>query len=203
MPDRRTGKTNICYSARTTVNGAFDVALLTSEVIASALSQQPISIGAGPGKTAAQFVFTSAITEADLIVLDQIVAAHTGAGVVLAIAKEGKLYAIKKKTSLLVGGGSFEYPPASGKLFGMSEISQLNITGAFNSRNEGSFAYPVVFYTKDDLDSVSLADAAAVEAFHVAAVTAIRIIRDGGATLKAQLIAATTVAEVNAIVDNR
>jgi len=205
VPDQRIGTTRIGYGDVQAANGAFDSASLMNEVAASALSQQPTIgvVNQTPAFGVAQFVFAAGISEADLIVLDQIIAAHAGAAVPFAKAKTQKLADIKFKTAALIAAGSFEYPPASGKLFGMSEISQLNITGAFNSRNEGSFAYPVVFFVKSDLDSVSLADAAAVEAFHAAAVTAIRAIRDGGAALKAQLIAAGTIEAVSAIVDNR
>jgi hypothetical protein len=175
-----------------------------NEVAASALSQQPTIGVVGQTQSAvAQFVFAVGISEADLVVLDQIIAAHAGAGVPFVKAQTQKLADIRQKTVALIAAGGFEYPPASGKLFGLSEVSQLNITGAFNSRNAPSFAYPVVFFVKNDLDSVSLEDAAAVEEFHAAAVTAIRAIRDGGAALKAQVAAATTVESVNAIVDNR
>jgi len=182
--------------------GVVDVPSLVTELADASLSSQPTRVVGAPLPTVL-LLFASPVSEADKSKVDSVVAAHQAGTTALQIAKKEKLVTIKRKTASLVTAGAFEYPAASGKLFGMSEVSQLNITGVFNNRTAPGFAYPVVFFTKSDLDSVSLADAAAVEEFHAAAVAAIRAIRDGGAALKAQVVAATTVEAVRAIVDNR
>jgi hypothetical protein len=192
----------LSYKYSTTALGVVDTQLLTSELAASALSVQPLGVQGRPLPSLV-VTFPSPVSPADKVIVDTVVAAHQAGTTAVLLAKEAKLLAINRKTANLIGAGSFEYPANSGKLFGMSEISQLNITGAFNSRLAVGFTYPVVFYTKNDLDSVSLADASAIEEFHAAAVAAIRTIREGGAALKAQVIAAATVEDVNAIQDNR
>lgn len=191
----------IKYALSVTACGVASVPLLKAEIIAAGLpvplAVVPMPFGPAPTVTVK---FTDDLSEAQRTTLAAVVAAHTAGLVPLTVAKEKKLVEIKAKTAALVAAGSFAY---EGKPFGMSEVSQLNITGAFNSRVAPGFAYPVVFFTKNDLDSVSLADATAVEDFHAAAVAAIRTIRDGGAALKTLVGAAATVAEVNAITDNR
>jgi hypothetical protein len=189
------------YPFSATANGEVDYSALAKELAEAGLSQRP-SLVRGL-RSGLRIGFAGPVSQGDRSLLNAVVATHNQPSKVLVALKEGKLRAIKSKTSELIAAGGFEYPSASGKLFGLSEVSQLNITGAFNSRNAPSFAYPVVFFVKNDLDSVSLEDAAAVEEFHAAAVTAIRAIRDGGAALKAQVVAATTLDSINAIVDNR
>jgi hypothetical protein len=193
---------HLSYPFSATPLGVADTVILKQELDAAGIVQKPNKILGYPLPTLV-LVFPEDVSPSDKAIADTVVASHQGGTTALLLAKEAKLKQVKSKTASLVAAGSFEYPAASGKLFGMSEVSQLNITGAFNSRVAPGFAYPVVFFTKNDLDSVSLADATAVEDFHAAAVAAIRTIRDGGAALKTLVGAAATVAEVNAITDNR
>jgi hypothetical protein len=58
--------------------------------------------------------------------------------------------------------------------------------------------YPLLWPTKDNLDSVSLADQAAFEAFYAAAFAKVRGERDTGAAVKAAILAATTTAQITA-----
>jgi hypothetical protein len=188
------------YQLSQTTNGSLKDGKLRQELRAAGLSPGSISMSKDG--------FSVSFGDRDLddvgkAAMDSAVAKHQGDGDPLAVSKQKKLSLVNRKTSILVSAGSFEYPPASGKKFGLSQVSQLNITGAFNSRNDAGFAYPVTFFTKDDRDSVSLADASEVEAFHAAAVAAIRAIREGGAALKTSVNAAKAVAEVDAIVDKR
>lgn len=114
--------------------------------------------------------------------------------------QEQKRSIIDQRTRVLIDAG-FEYPAASGQFFSLSPEAQAALASLHTRRL--SLSYPVRFNTVDDAAAVSLPDAVALDAFHAASVAAIRSARDGGTTLKDQVRAATTVAEVDAVQDNR
>lgn len=123
-----------------------------------------------------------------------------GAG--LGALRTTRYVAIDARTAALISAG-FEYPAASGTIFSLSLESQHNVHGAYTSRNLPAFAYPVKWLSKDDATTTSLADAAAVEAFFLAALATIRGYKDAGSDLKEQVRAAATRAAVDAVVDAR
>jgi hypothetical protein len=203
MSDRRTGRTSIGYSAKHTVNGAIDQSLLNDEVVASSLIQKPTTVAVSVMMNSVQFEFDTDISESDLVILDQIVAAHQGGTAPLRMTKQKKVYSIDLKTSSLLLFGDFEYPVSSGLRFSMTSLSQFNTLVMYTRRNDNDFVYPVIRSTKDNSSSISLPDVNAVEAFYSSSETAVRSILDSGNVLKAQVNAATTVEQVNDIVDNR
>jgi len=103
-------------------------------------------------------------------------------------------------TPKVIAAATFVY---GGKQFSITPTAQFNTHVMWTRRNEVGFAYPVVRSTKDSLSSVSLPDAAAVEAFYTASENAVRAFLDEGNALKAQVNALATVAEVAAFVDPR
>lgn len=203
MSDRRIGKTSIGYNSKRTMNGAIDDSLLNDEINASLLVQKPTVIAVSVMMNSVQFEFDVGISESDLMILDQIVAAHQGGTAPLRMAKQKKVYSIDLKTSSLLSSGDFEYPVSSGLRFSMTSVAQFNTLVMYTRRNDNDFVYPVVRSTKNSASSISLPDAASVEAFYSASETAVRGILDSGNVLKIQVNAATTVEQVNAIVDNR
>ena len=118
----------------------------------------------------------------------------------LETAKAFACRAVDKITTQAIAAGSFVY---DGKQFSLSTTGQFNTLVMYTRRNEVGFAYPVVRATKDNTSSVSLPDAAAVEAFYTASENAVRAFLDEGNALKAQVNALATVAEVAAFVDPR
>jgi hypothetical protein len=120
----------------------------------------------------------------------------------LASAKGEKIKGIDEHTGALISKG-FEFPPASGIMFSLSNSAQRTLLAADAQRNDPSFTYPVVWNSKDDLSDISLADTAALHNFVLTAVGTTRYWLDSGTGLKSQVRAATTVAQVEAIVDNR
>jgi hypothetical protein len=109
---------------------------------------------------------------------------------------------IDARTVELVESG-FEFPAESGNIFSLSERSQIKITNAYLMRNRPEMVYPVYWNSKDNTISIELADAEALESYYLAATGACRYYLDSGTALKNQIRAATTVAEVDAVVDNR
>lgn len=113
-----------------------------------------------------------------------------------------RMLEIDARTDQLFAQG-FEYPADSGKVFSLSVQSQMKITSAFLLREQPAFVYPVRWNTRDNSDAHEMADAAALAAFYMAAVGTARAHLDSGTALKDAIRAATTTAEVNAVVDDR
>lgn len=116
--------------------------------------------------------------------------------------KTQRMNEIDARTDQLFEQG-FQYPPDSGKVFSLSVRSQLKITNAWLARDEPGFTYPVRWNTRDNTDAHEMADATALNAFYMTAIGTARAYCDSGTALKDQIRAATTSAEVNAVVDNR
>lgn len=117
----------------------------------------------------------------------------------LAGAKGGRIEAIDKRTEELIKEG-FDF---GGKIFSLSLESQANIHGIYTARALPEVTYPIRWLTKDDLNYVDLEDADHVSDFFLAALGTIRARKDSGSALKEQVLAATTLAEVEAITDTR
>ncbi len=118
---------------------------------------------------------------------------------ILDSVKASKLLAIDTRTDALIAGG-FVY---SSKTFSLSLPAQVKMNGSHMVRDDPAFAYPVIWNTMDDNDTISLADSATLDAFYLTALGTVRGHLDSGTALKDQVRAAVTVAVVNAIVDNR
>jgi len=101
-----------------------------------------------------------------------------------------------KQTQALLCNG-FAY---GGKTLSMCITSQVKADGYARLSAED---YPIELPTCDDSEIVSLADAAALDAYRDAQVAALKAVIDGGDTLKAALRSATTKAEIDAVVDTR
>ncbi len=120
----------------------------------------------------------------------------------LTTVQQEKMAEIDVHTTELILGG-FEYPASSGGYFSLSMEAQSNLEGLHQVRDDTSIAYPVEWNHIDNADKLSLADSDAVSAFYLTALGVVRGHRDSGTSLKDQVRAATTVAAVEAISDNR
>jgi hypothetical protein len=87
------------------------------------------------------------------------------------------------------------------KNFSLSQAAQTTWLGMYLSRT--SHPYPIEVNTIDDSDTELLEDDSDVEEFYAASVAAVRFALNSGTALKKQLNAATTEAEVSAVVDDR
>jgi hypothetical protein len=107
------------------------------------------------------------------------------------------------RTRDLIAQG-FEYPAASGQMFSLSPEAQIKWTAMYVAR--ALLTYPVLVVTADEQTTVSLADAAAIEALYTQMVEAVRGHIDGGRALKNTLRDASLADEyaiIAASVDNR
>lgn len=117
----------------------------------------------------------------------------------LSLEKERRFELIDARTRLLIDAGFvFE-----GKTFSLSQQAQTTYTGLYAVRAEPVLVYPVQVNTRDDEATHELADADAVRAFYLTAVGTYRGRLDAGTVLKDQIRAATTRAELDAVVDER
>jgi len=109
---------------------------------------------------------------------------------------------INARTDELLQDG-FEYPPSSGKFFPLDVQTQIRAFGCDYCRNMPEFSYPVVWNTANDYYRVELSTPEQVRAFFLTGMATLRAKIDSGTTLKDQIRAATTAAEVLAIDDPR
>lgn len=110
--------------------------------------------------------------------------------------KRLKYEAIDEKTVSLIRQG-FDY---TSKKFSMSEVAQINWLGM--KQNKTLFIYPLQVTTKNN-DVITLASEAEVESFVQSALMFKLTILKGGSDLKKLVHDATTVEQVDAVVDNR
>jgi len=185
---------------RTLVSGFWDTNVgVLSQEIKTALPGKPFTLRANDTALVADFVDT--LTGAEVTTLDDTVAAHQLVAA-LADAKAEKIRSIDANTGRLIALG-FEFPASSGTIFSLSDSAQRTLLAADQQRSDPSFTYPVVWNSLDDSATISLADATELHDFVITAVGTTRAHLDSGTDLKDQVRAATTVAEVEAVVDNR
>jgi len=123
--------------------------------------------------------------------------------------KERRYREIDSRTSQLIAQG-FKHQD---KTFSLSEQAQNNMIGVRTAiadhRASGTLPdfesafFPITFNTLNDDDSMKIIDSDEYMAFYDDAMSTIRSHLDGGTALKKDIRAATTKAEVDAVVDNR
>ena len=187
---------------RALVDSLWDVDLkaLAREIVV-ALPGKLFTLKALDTSITARFVET--LTAGEITTLDTAVSDHKAAFDSVAVLRVKRHKAVAVHTSILVEDGSFEYPASSGKFFSLSVLDRVNILGADYSREIPGFSFPVRWYTKDDDDYVDLADATDVRNFFLTALGAHRSLVESGNSLKDSTNAATTKAELDAVVDTR
>lgn len=134
----------------------------------------------------------------DIDLVDSIVLSHN----YLRAYKKRAADVIDRRTERLIEVG-FEFPTSSGIYFSLSVNSQVKIIGAHEARDDPSFEYPVVWNSVHNMDRVVIPDSTTLHAFFIKAITTYRVILDQGTTLKTQIRNASSIAEVDAVVDNR
>ena len=145
------------------------------------------------------------LTEAQKSSLDAAISAHEGTQGAAAIAealtaaKAAKVAVIEQRTQQIIELG-FSY---AGKVFSLSESAQRKISGFQTAIVSGIAPFPQQWSTLDNLDFVSLADATEATQFFGQALGTVAAIENSGNALKSQASAATTIAELDAVEDNR
>lgn len=133
-------------------------------------------------------------TSLDKTSTDTLVAANSLAGV-----KAAKIAAIDARTEELISlGYTF-----AGNRFSLSIHAQTTLLGLDMTRNDPAMVYPIEFNTLDDGGVQILNNATDAHNLYLTAVGTVRAHRDSGTAYKSLVRAATTLAEVDAVVDTR
>jgi len=139
--------------------------------------------------------FVDALSGAEETTLNGLVAAHN----FLAAVKAKKFAAIDVRTvELIETGYTF-----NGKKFSLSLPAQIRTMGIHQVRDNPAVVYPIKWNTRDDDEAVDVPDSATVDGMYLTGLGTYRAHVDGGTTLKDLVRAATTIAEVEAVVDPR
>lgn len=142
-------------------------------------------------------VFDDILTPSEITALDQ---SHTDWDPAeLEVLRKVRYAEFDKKTVDLVLEG-FTW---GGVLLPLDALSQERYTQAWNCRNEPAFTYPADFSGVINDTKVTCADADDVDDMYTQCVIKVRERNDSGESLKQQVRDATTVAAINAVVDNR
>lgn len=113
-------------------------------------------------------------------------------------AKETKKSQVDSRTGQLISQG-FVY---GGSVFSLSEVAQLNWVGLNHADVKAVISYPLAISTKDDGEYL-LTSAVDVTQFFMTGVGVKKAHLDSGRDLKILISQAETLAELDAIVDNR
>lgn len=138
------------------------------------------------------------VTDAEKSAVDSVVSGHAGPGS-LTYAKRSKIKEIDARTDALIAKG-FTY---QGKQFSLSLTAQSKMMGLNQVRSEPEVQYPIRWNTKEDDSVVVLANADAVRGFYLTAVGTYRYHVDSGTDLKDLVRSASTIEDLNSIVDDR
>jgi hypothetical protein len=138
--------------------------------------------------------FVGDISEAELTTFNTLVT-----DLALKCKKIEKVHAIDARTDELISLG-FTY---AGKQFSLALTAQSKMTGTHQVKDNPALVYPINWNTIDDADVYAITDAADLDAFYLTGLGTIRASLDSGTALKDSVRAAITVAEVDAVVDNR
>lgn len=179
-----------------TSNGVLDLPLFIGEIRADATAIDPDSISIDGADFTAHYADDP--TTAQKTALDTVVGAHSGPSALQA-AKNKRHREVDAHTRELIAAGYTH----SSKQFSLSRQAQRKLGVLKQIRNEGAFSYPLVMNTLDSDSTLSLANAAAVNAMYVAMGLALRAYIDGGTTIKLLINAAANVAAVEAVADTR
>ena len=140
-----------------------------------------------------KIIFTNTLDAGDKIILDEIVDSNE-----LKRLKKAKMAAIDVKTEKIITITGFDF---GGEHFDLEIIDQINYMGVHGGRD--NLTYPFELPNASYTARHALQNSAEVHSFYMTAVGTVKAIREGGWTLKESIVACTTVAEVEAIEDNR
>jgi hypothetical protein len=186
-----------------TANGTVDPTVLHAAIVAAGpYSEEFHGVQEDPGGDEITLEFAGAIPAGEQTTVDGVVAAHNGPGTSLDVAKTAKFLAIDMRTQQLISEG-FEWPESSGVYFSLSGNAQKKLLGMETARDEPEFLWPVKWNSIDDKNKTTLGTSLDARAFFLEAYLTVRGHLDSGTDLKDQVRDATTVAEVDAVVDNR
>lgn len=175
-----------------TFNGGVDIVKFTEEL--KAVNFVVYSAGCSDDNETCTVI----VDRDDKPAIDAVVSAHVGPDSLEAY-KCLKFKIIDARTYELIEVG-FQY---ASKIFSLSQHAQAKMMGVHQVRDDSMLTYPVRWNTKDDLDCYEIADSDEMHLFYMTGVGTYKAHVDGGTALKDQVRAATSKAEVDAVVDPR
>jgi hypothetical protein len=145
--------------------------------------------------------FNDALSPGEITTLDASVEAARVAPNALVLLKEKRMVEIDARTVELI----FQGFAHAGKVFSLSLPAQSYWTNMYLAKDilTAQGAFPLKVNTLNDLDAHNIADAVEVTTFYATAVGTVKARLGSGTVLKDAIRAATTIAEVNAVVDTR
>lgn len=115
--------------------------------------------------------------------------------------KAKKIEEIDAKTSQIQDVYGFEFPPGSGQRFSLGSEARDMLNGIIIAKDFAT--YPIAWNFKDQSGVFNIPDATTVVQFYMTAVGTFKAVQDSGTALKSAVRAATTKAELDAVVDPR
>ncbi|MHA2067514.1 MAG: DUF4376 domain-containing protein [Candidatus Thorarchaeota archaeon] len=146
-----------------------------------------------------KFSFVDTLITTEITALSNTVTTHKAGFDALKCAKHNRIKEIDKHTDELISAGFIH----QGYTFSLSMESQAKLIGTHQIKDDPMLAYPLRWGDMNDENFIDILDSTELHVFYLTAVGAVRTYLDSGTALKDQVNAATTVAAVNAIVDNR
>lgn len=183
------------YTISTETSGLISEKELHSEIVSAGPYDAPF-IGVSVTGDELHVHCTGLSSGDDVAAIDAVVTAHDHS---LSVAKVNKIAAIDGRTEALIDLGFIH----SAQNFSLSLASQSKMTAAHQIKDHVAFVYPVKWNTRQDDGAHEIVDSTEMDTFYLSAIGTIRAHLDSGTALKDAVRAATTVAEVDAVVDNR
>jgi len=187
------------YDIPATFPDGLDLLKLDTALKGSSLGQKYYGSWTGGSRLSLEFI--ASLTPTEVAALDSLMSGLNDPGLRLREAKDTKFSEIDAKTDQIFLRG-FQYMD-SGIFLSLSIESQSRMTGLMLIKDSPQTVYPIRWNGNDDAQYVDLLDAAMVVNMYGCAAATLRSYVDGGTAIKNQVRAATTVAQVLAIPDNR
>jgi hypothetical protein len=138
---------------------------------------------------------------ADKALLNTTLAAHVVE--TLYEAQQRRIAEVDAKTDEMVAGG-FPFDDGNGsQVYSLGLPAQSRMEGVYQLKDNVAFTWPLEWSSKDDTYVVSFANAVEFEAFHLTAAGYLRSYIQSAYPVRAAIMAAASVAEVDAVVDPR
>lgn len=185
------------YDIPSTFPDGLNLNVLVGAINASSL--KPVYYGAWTVGATLHIEFTTTLDASQLITLQGCIDVVNNPTVQLQEAKQAKFEQIDKKTNEIIARG-FTW---DGVLLSLSLPAQTRLNGIYAMRDDPPGGYPVIWNSLDDNSFVTLNNAVDTTSMHDAAGDRLRTVVDSGTVIKEEVRQATTVAEVDAIVDPR
>ena len=183
---------------RSVVDGAWDLtAGDLAKKVEVALPGKMFRVNCGDTSVAVEF--DDELLPADVVVVDQEVSDLQAAFDALPKYKKHKTEEIDKKTDELIAKGFL----FAGVCFSASDNARQRIIACDLMRDDPNTVYPIAWNSHDDTDKFSIPNSATMHAFALTAMGTLRAHIDSGTAFKDSVRGASSIFEVDLVVDDR